>query len=111
MAICGIKASTVFFYKLFHNIMCQPMCFFDTNPKGRVLNRASEDVAELDYVVPFTFRSMINLILKMIATLGVIAGAMPLFITCILPLAVIYYFVQVHAFKPLALRLFGYCSI
>ena len=103
MAICGIKASTVFFYKLFHNIICQPMCFFDTNPKGRILNRASEDIAELDYVVPFTFRSMINLILKMISTLGVIAGAMPLFITCVPPLAVIYYFVQVHAAYPIAL--------
>lgn len=75
--------------------MCQPMSFFDTNPKGRVLNRASEDISEIDFVVPFTFRSMINLILKMIATFGVIIGSLPLFTTVVPPLAVIYYFVQV----------------
>ena len=95
MAVCGIRASTVFFHKFFHNIMCQPMSFFDTNPKGRVINRASEDIAEIDYVVPFTFRSMINLILKMIGTFGVIIGSLPLFTTVVPPLAVIYYFVQV----------------
>ena len=88
----------MFFYKLFHNIMHQPLCFFDTVPKGRVLNRSSEDIAEIDYVVPFTFRSMINLILKMIASFGVIIGTVPLFVSVLPPLAVIYYFVQVYFF-------------
>lgn len=77
------------------------MSFFDTHPKGRVLNRASEDIAEIDYVVPFTFRSMINLILKMIATFGVIIGSLPLFVTVVPPLAVVYYFVQVYCFLTL----------
>ena len=99
MAICGIKASRVFFYRFFTNIMHQPMSFFDTVPKGRVLNRTSEDIAQVDYVVPFTFRSMINLILKTFSIFGVIVGTVPLFVTVIPPCAVIYYFVQVFTYS------------
>jgi hypothetical protein len=36
------------------------MSFYDQTPMGRIMNRYTADILELDLVVPFTLRSMLN---------------------------------------------------
>lgn len=96
MAISGIKASRVLFLRLISNIFHLPLTYFDKTPRGRVLNILSEDLAEVDYVMPFTVRSMLNVILQALASFGIILANLPLFLVALLPLGVVYYFLQVQ---------------
>lgn len=95
MALSGIKASRVLFHLVVSNISHLPLTFFDKTPRGRVLNILSQDMAEVDFVMPFTVRSMINLILQALASFGIIIANLHLFLVVLLPLGVIYYFIQV----------------
>ena len=63
-----------------------------------MLNRFSEDLSELDDIVPFTLRSMVNVVLLYVGSLGLIVFTTPLFATVIPAMAVFYYFIQVFYF-------------
>lgn len=96
MAICGIKASRKFYLVILNSLLHQPISFHESNPSGRVLNRLSDDMAEIDYVIPFTVRSMINVILQALASFGIIMATLHLFAIVVPPLGIIYFFVQVN---------------
>jgi len=96
MAISGIKASRVIFLLLVSNIFHLPLNFFDKTPRGRLLNILSQDLAEVDYVMPFTVRSMFNLVLQAMASFGIIIANLHMFVLVIPPLGIIYYFIQVQ---------------
>lgn len=41
--------------KMFYSILRSPIRFFDTNPSGRILNRFSKDIGQIDDLLPLTF--------------------------------------------------------
>ncbi|KAL7855414.1 hypothetical protein AOLI_G00190180 [Acnodon oligacanthus] len=90
-AIC---ASRTLHTRLLSNILRAPMLFFDTTPSGRVVNRFAKDIFSVDEMIPMSFRSWVLCLLGVLGTLFVICLATPLFTAIIVPLAVIYYFVQ-----------------
>jgi len=96
MAVAGVRASRYFFCCLFTAVFRAPMLFFDTTPKGRVLNRVSADISCVDRVIPFTVRSMINCVLSAVASIFVVAFVTPWFLISIPPLAILYYYIQVN---------------
>uniref|UniRef100_A0A6Q2WTJ5 ATP-binding cassette, sub-family C (CFTR/MRP), member 2 n=1 Tax=Esox lucius TaxID=8010 RepID=A0A6Q2WTJ5_ESOLU len=79
----SINASRILHSQLLKNILRVPMVFFDTTPSGRVVNRFAK-----------SFRSWIMCFLGVLGTLFAICLATPIFTAIIIPLAVIYYFVQ-----------------
>uniref|UniRef100_A0A671YF12 ATP-binding cassette, sub-family C (CFTR/MRP), member 2 n=1 Tax=Sparus aurata TaxID=8175 RepID=A0A671YF12_SPAAU len=81
LANASVNASGILHSRLLRNILRVPMVFFDTTPIGRVVNR-------------FSFRSWILCLLGVLGTLFVICLATPFFTILIVPLAVVYYFVQ-----------------
>jgi len=95
MAIGSVRASRRLFSSLYSALMHAPMLFFDSTPRGRILNRVANDVACIDRVLPFTVRSMINCILAGFASLFVVTFATPWFLVSIIPLVVGYYYIQV----------------
>ena len=72
MAFGGICASATLHLELINNTLRGPLLFFERTPLGRILNRFTEDMATIDFVMPFTIRSMINCVLQMTGTLCVI---------------------------------------
>ena len=44
------------------NVLHAPMSFFDTNPKGRVVNRFAKDVDLIDRQIPMTFLGSVDLL-------------------------------------------------
>ncbi|XP_076266255.1 multidrug resistance-associated protein 1-like isoform X2 [Rhynchophorus ferrugineus] len=82
-------------FTLLNNILRAPgPLFFDVTPVGRILNRFSKDVDTLDTVLPMTLRGWINCLFSVIGTLAVTSIATPLFIVVIIPIALLYYFIQ-----------------
>ena len=72
-----------------------PMAFFDTTPLGRILNRFSKDVNIIDNVLPMSISFWIMMFLNAVAIIVVISYSTPIFLSVVLPMAVIYYFIQV----------------
>ena len=95
MAFGGICASATLHLELINNTLHGPLLFFERTPLGRILNRFTEDMATIDFVMPFTIRSMINCVLQMTGTLCVIGVNTPVCLATVPPLALLYYGVQV----------------
>ena len=76
------------------NILRSPMSFFDTTPLGRILNRFSKDIDIIDVTIPMLLRGMSGTILNVIGTIFIICFANPIFAAVIVPIAIVYYFVQ-----------------
>ncbi|XP_032595402.1 multidrug resistance-associated protein 1 isoform X21 [Drosophila grimshawi] len=57
---CSLNASFKVFRQLFNNIMHCPSEFFDTTPKGRILDRCSNDISCLDLVMPLNIRMCLS---------------------------------------------------
>ncbi|KAA8583815.1 hypothetical protein FQN60_015023 [Etheostoma spectabile] len=94
LANASVNASRILHSKLINNILRVPMVFFDTTPIGRVVNRFAKDIFTVDEAIPQSFRSWLLCLLGVLGTLFVICLATPYFTILILPLALVYYFVQ-----------------
>uniref|UniRef100_A0AAY4E5B9 ATP-binding cassette, sub-family C (CFTR/MRP), member 2 n=1 Tax=Denticeps clupeoides TaxID=299321 RepID=A0AAY4E5B9_9TELE len=90
----AVSASRILHSSLLSNVLRAPMLFFDTTPSGRVVNRFAKDMFTVDEMIPMSFRSWILCLLGVLGTLFVICLATPLFTALVVPLAVVYYFVQ-----------------
>uniref|UniRef100_A0A8C2FIF7 Uncharacterized protein n=1 Tax=Cyprinus carpio TaxID=7962 RepID=A0A8C2FIF7_CYPCA len=88
----SISASRTLHTSLLSNILKVPMVFFDTTPSGRIVNRFAK--VYMDEIIPMSFRSCILCLLGVLGTLFVICLATPIFTAVVVPMAVIYYFVQ-----------------
>ncbi|CAH1105174.1 unnamed protein product [Psylliodes chrysocephalus] len=89
-----LGAAMVLHHKLLLGILRTPMHFFDTVPVGRILARFSKDIEVVDDDLPWYFADGIFCLFEVVGTLVVISYTTPLFIAVIIPLCIIYYFVQ-----------------
>ena len=71
-----------------------PMAFFDTTPLGRIMNRFSKDVDVVDNVLPMSVRAWVLMFFNVIGVFIVISISTPIFMTVIIPLGILYYFIQ-----------------
>ncbi|KAK2189921.1 hypothetical protein NP493_93g00019 [Ridgeia piscesae] len=94
IAIGCVRASRVLHARLLHRMLRAPMSFFDTTPIGRIVNRFSKDVDTLDINIPMTIRIWISTSASVVATMIVISYSTPIFLSVVLPLGLLYYFVQ-----------------
>lgn len=54
------RASKVIHAKSVSNLIRNPMSFFDSTPLGRILNRFTADVDEIDEELPSTIHALLN---------------------------------------------------
>ncbi|XP_030603605.1 canalicular multispecific organic anion transporter 1-like [Archocentrus centrarchus] len=94
LANASVDASRILHSRLLNNILRVPMVFFDTTPTGRVVNRFAKDIFTIDEAIPTSFRSWLLCLLGVLGTLFVISLATPFFAVVIIPLGLIYFFVQ-----------------
>ena len=95
MARGTIIASRTLHNSLLERILRSPMSFFDTTPLGRIVNRFSKDIDTIDATIPHTIRGWLLCLLQVVATFILIGFETPIFLLVILPIGVIYYFIQV----------------
>lgn len=107
MVVGSVQAARLLHAALLHNKIRSPQSFFDTTPSGRILNRFSKDIYVIDEVLAPTILTLLNSFFMSISTLVVIVASTPLFIVVVIPLAVLYGFVQVPAWMGGMLKCTG----
>ena len=95
IAIACLNASSVFHGQLLRSMLRAPMSFFDTTPLGRILNRFAKDMDTIDLEMPPSILFFLTTFNNVFATLILISYSSPLFLIAVLPIGLIYYFVQV----------------
>ncbi|XP_015591556.1 multidrug resistance-associated protein 1 isoform X6 [Cephus cinctus] len=94
MVVGCLRSSNILHSGLLFGILRSPIGFFDITPSGRILNRFGKDIDVIDNVLPPTIRAWLFCLTTVIATLVVISFSTPIFVSIIIPIGIIYYFVQ-----------------
>ncbi|XP_063222702.1 multidrug resistance-associated protein 1-like [Bacillus rossius redtenbacheri] len=94
VSLGALHASAVLHADLLCNVMRLPQSLFDTTPSGRILNRFSSDVNVLDLSFPMLLRMSIPNVFKIVGTIIIISYTTPIFLAVVVPIGVIYYFLQ-----------------
>ncbi|XP_033865352.2 ATP-binding cassette sub-family C member 4-like isoform X1 [Acipenser ruthenus] len=85
--------------QMFQSILRTPVRFFDVNPIGRILNRFSKDIGQLDSLLALTFADFIQISLQIVGVIAVAVSVIPWIIIPLIPLLIIFiilrrYFLQ-----------------
>uniref|UniRef100_A0A674ETS6 Multidrug resistance-associated protein 4 n=1 Tax=Salmo trutta TaxID=8032 RepID=A0A674ETS6_SALTR len=89
-----VKAAQSLHNRMFISILRTPVRFFDINPIGRILNRFSKDICQLDSMLPITFVDFSQLILQNIGVVAVAAAVMPWILIPVVPLLIVFLFLR-----------------
>ena len=92
----ALRASNSLHHEILHNTMRSPMLFFDTTPIGRILNRFSKDLDMIDNMIPRNIQSWAFCTLMVLSTLVVLSYCTPIFMAVAVPLAILYWLIQVE---------------
>nr|XP_039258782.1 multidrug resistance-associated protein 4-like [Styela clava] len=82
--------------KMFEAILRAPIRFFDTNPAGRILNRFSKDMGQIDEFLPIAFIDFLW-ILGVIVSVVILTSAVNYFvIIVIIPLVIYFLWLRIY---------------
>ncbi|KAG8586820.1 hypothetical protein GDO81_005492 [Engystomops pustulosus] len=89
-----LRASTRLHDLLFQKVLCSPIKLFDTTPLGRILNRFTKDVDEVDIRLPNQMEQLMQNVILVLFCLSIISSVFPWFLISVVPLSVLFYFVN-----------------
>lgn len=89
-----IQASISLHNGLLNSILRSPMSFFDTTPLGRIVNRFSKDIDEIDMILPLNIKNIINQIFSVIGVIVIISIVTPRVLLALIPLMFGFFFIQ-----------------
>lgn len=95
----AMKASQNLHNSMFRGITRAAMYFFNTNPSGRILNRFSKDMGQIDEILPSVMIDVIQIFLSLFGIVVVIAVVNPLYLVPTLLLAIIFYYLRTFYLK------------
>lgn len=78
------------------NVLRSPMSFFECTPSGNLLNRFAKEIDAIDCMVPDGLKMTLSYVFKLMEVCIIVLMATPFAAMIILPLALLYAFVQVH---------------
>ncbi|KAF8933344.1 Canalicular multispecific organic anion transporter 2 [Dissophora ornata] len=94
-----VRASEVLHDNVLARVLRLPMSFFDVTPQGRVLNRFSSDISDIDEMVPESFISFLTCLFNLIGTLSILTFATPAFVFILPFIGILYVIIQRYYIK------------
>uniref|UniRef100_A0A1J3HY96 ABC-type xenobiotic transporter n=1 Tax=Noccaea caerulescens TaxID=107243 RepID=A0A1J3HY96_NOCCA len=76
---------------MLNSIMRAPMLFFHTNPTGRVINRFSKDIGDIDRNVANLMNMFMNQLWQLLSTFALIGTVSTISLWAIMPLLILFY--------------------
>ncbi|GAB1293435.1 ATP-binding cassette sub-family C member 12 [Apodemus speciosus] len=86
-----LMASSSLHNRVFSKIVRSPMSFFDTTPTGRLMNRFSKDMDELDVRLPFHAENFLQQFFMVVFILVIMAAVFPVVLVVLAGLAVLFF--------------------
>ncbi|KAJ6635777.1 putative multidrug resistance-associated protein lethal [Pseudolycoriella hygida] len=90
----AMKASTHLHNLMFEGVTRATMFFFNTNPSGRILNRFSKDMGQVDEILPSVMIDVIQIFLSLGGIIVVVAIVNYWFLIPTLIIGVIFYYLR-----------------
>jgi len=97
----GLVSSAHLHRILVAGIIRAPAVFFETTPTGRILNRFTKDMENIDMMLPRTIPICFFLFFRLLGTVITIIIVLPWFIIPVIPLAYVYFRIQKY-YRPVA---------
>lgn len=94
ITIGTLRASVKLHEQMLTHILSSTMAFFDTTPLGRIINRFSKDMDEVDLMIPSNVKDVLDFGFSVIATLFVVSYANPYILIVVFPLVGLLLFIQ-----------------
>ncbi|KAJ4924429.1 hypothetical protein JOQ06_000669 [Pogonophryne albipinna] len=89
-----VRSSQTLHNSMFSAVIRTPVRFFDVNPIGRILNRFSKDISQMDSLLPITFVNFYQLFLQNVGVIAVAASVIPLILVPVIPLLFIFLYLR-----------------
>ncbi|KAH0619618.1 hypothetical protein JD844_000391 [Phrynosoma platyrhinos] len=86
----ALRASSTLHNTVFYKILQSPMSFFDTTPTGRVMNRFSKDMDELDVRLPFNAENFLQQFFMVLSVVIIVAIVFPYLLIAVAVLTAIF---------------------
>ncbi|KAI8826361.1 P-loop containing nucleoside triphosphate hydrolase protein [Chytriomyces cf. hyalinus JEL632] len=83
-------ASKRFHSRLIHRVVHAPMRFFDTTPVGRILNRTTKDISDIDNHLMKVLKSLTGAVMDALTVLIVVFTITPIFVFSLVPIVFVY---------------------
>ena len=93
----GVVAALRLHTKLLTKVFRAPVLFFDLTAFGRIINRFSSDVFNLDDALPFNLNIFLAQLYSLMASVLITVYGLPWIALVIIPLSIPYYYIQVSA--------------
>lgn len=90
----AMRASKRLHDAMFSGVTRASMFFFNTNPSGRILNRFSKDIGQIDEILPSIMIDVMQIFLALTGIVVVVAIVNPLFLIPTLLIAILFYFMR-----------------
>lgn len=87
----SLRAAKKLHDAMLNSIMRAPMLFFHTNPTGRVINRFSKDIGDIDRNVANLMNMFMNQLWQLLSTFALIGTVSTISLWAIMPLLILFY--------------------
>ncbi|GJP36813.1 hypothetical protein CLOM_g21286 [Closterium sp. NIES-68] len=94
LALGSLTAARSLHSRLLSRVLRLPMAFFDSQPSGRLLNRFTRDMEQIDLQLPDTLLSYLSCLFQVVFAILVIVIVTPPFLLPLIPLLLLYRRIQ-----------------
>eukprot|EP01065_Artemidia_motanka_P038578 TRINITY_DN4742_c0_g1_i1.p1 TRINITY_DN4742_c0_g1~~TRINITY_DN4742_c0_g1_i1.p1 ORF type:complete len:1315 (+),score=399.91 TRINITY_DN4742_c0_g1_i1:72-3947(+) len=87
---CALESSRRLHDSMFSAVVSCPVSFFDTNPSGRILNRFSKDIGQMDDLLSWVFLDTVSSFCLVLGPIVIVSVFLPWVLIAVLPLSVVF---------------------